>query len=270
MHDAKRQGALLIVRQKHDRVEELIPQDDEIERDGGEKGRHTDRQGDAPEDLEIRISVEPCRIEEVLRDLREEALENIDRHREMAGDVDDDEAGQRVVEPVIKKDLEQRKDQQLRRQDHAGQDDEAHETIAAKAVARKTMRDHRADDRQQRDRGHDDDGAVPEIGAVIGFRPGLDELLPMETARQRIGAREDFGCGAQRHHRHPQERSSRYHRVDRHESEERRASEIGRPFDRMRSHAAQNSSLSRCRSMCVSARMKARMMRNQSTAIAEG
>ena len=86
-----------------------------------------DRQGDAPEDLEIGIAVHPRRIEQVLRDLREEALEDVDGHRQMAGDVDDDEAGQRVVEPVFEQDLEQREDQQLRRQDHAGQDDEAHQ-----------------------------------------------------------------------------------------------------------------------------------------------
>ncbi len=55
----------------------------------------------APEDLEIGIAVHPRGVEQILRDLREEAFEDVDGHREVGRDIDEDEAGQRVVEAVV-------------------------------------------------------------------------------------------------------------------------------------------------------------------------
>src|SRR5262249_8391829 len=106
MHEAERQRALVVVGQQHHGVEELVPQDDDVEYHGGEDRRQADRQRDAPEDLQIGIAVHAGRVEQVLRDLREEAFEDVDGHRQLGGDIDQHQPGQRVVELELEQDLE--------------------------------------------------------------------------------------------------------------------------------------------------------------------
>ena len=89
VQDAERQRALRVVGDQHDGVEELVPEQDEVEDHRGRDRRQRDRQADAPEDLPLGIAVHPRGVEQIGRDAREEALEDVDGERQLDRDVDE-------------------------------------------------------------------------------------------------------------------------------------------------------------------------------------
>jgi len=101
------------------------------------------------------------------------------------------------------------------------------------------MRDHRADRRDQGNGDEDDDRAVPEIGGVVRFGPGVNELLPMGGRRKSVRILEDLGRGSERHHRDPEQRAAGHHGVDRDEQHKGRAAQLrkSRPHRQRIRHA---------------------------------
>ena len=194
---------------------------------------------------------------------REEALQDVDRQRQLDRHIDQREADPRIVEPVLDENLEQRDDRDLRRENDGREQDEIDHAVEPKAIAREAVRRHRADDRQDGDGGQHDHRGILEIDVVVRIEPGDRKLLPMQNRRQREVIRHDLAGRAQRHDRDPHERSGRERRVSGQQDDEQRM------LERL-CHDGQYSSLLRWRSASVSVRTMASTMTNQIAAMVDG
>ena len=67
---------------------------------------------------------------------------------------------------------------------YLAEDKKEDEAVEGEAIARKSIGRHRSADAQHRYRNDRDDGAVPEIGAVIRVEPRLRILLPIQIVQQ--------------------------------------------------------------------------------------
>src|SRR5664279_3161582 len=149
--DADGQRGRLGVVHQHHGEQELVPQLDEVQDDGGGNGRHAHWQHDAEEDAEVRITVDLGGVEQVLRDSCEEAFEQVHRQRQLQADVDQGQTDERVVQVVVDQHLEQRDQDDLRRKDDAAEQHEVHRPVAAEVIARQAVR---GGSTEQRDDGH--------------------------------------------------------------------------------------------------------------------
>ena len=76
------------------------------------------------EDVVVGAAVDLCGLIQLLRDLGEEALENVHREGKLNRDVHQGEARPRVEGTIIHQDLEQRDDGHLGREDDGAEDEE--------------------------------------------------------------------------------------------------------------------------------------------------
>ena len=217
----------------------------------------------APEDLPVRIAVHARGVEQVRGDARKEALEDVDRQRQLDRHIDQRQADLGVVEPVLHEDLEERDDGDLRGKDDGREQDEVDGAVQPESVAGQAVRRHRPDDRQDQNGAHHDLRGIGEVDAVVGVEPGLGEFLPVGRVRQAEMVAMDFGRGAQRHHRRPHERPGRKRRVEAEQQQQQGALQSRHP-------RPQYSSFSRSRNSQVSVSTAASTITNHTAAIVEG
>src|SRR5262249_2335548 len=128
--DGQRQRADLLLGDEDDRIEELVPEVDEVQdHRGGHRGqRH--REHDAAERRPVAAAIDARGFFQLGGDLGEERAQQVDRQRELGDDVDEREASEGVEEPVLHQDLEERQQHDLRREQDR-QEKQQEERLAA-------------------------------------------------------------------------------------------------------------------------------------------
>jgi hypothetical protein len=127
------------LRDQYHGKEKLIPEVDEVQDDRRRDRRHTDRECQPPEDVQIGAAVDLRCIKEILRELREESLEEVHRQRELDRDVDQGQTRSGIEQAVLDENLEQRDDDYLRRENDGAEDHEVDQSIAPEAVSGEAM-----------------------------------------------------------------------------------------------------------------------------------
>src|SRR5436309_9977400 len=99
--DGQRQRANLLARDEDHRVEKLVPEVDEVQDDGGGHRRQRHREHHAPEHGPVAAAVDASGLLELGGDLGEERAQQVDRQRQLGGDVEEDQTGEGVEDTVL-------------------------------------------------------------------------------------------------------------------------------------------------------------------------